>query len=297
MKLVTRAALARPWGPAFWRSYYRKFYPGRQPADLAVQGCREEHRLALLGQAAHDGVPPRYGLHTDGQRDGQDGGQPFRNGRDGERAGHVQGVGAVSDAYFNANCGASGHSEAYAYTRATLNGVTSTHSVFSPKDGVNIRSDASWSLQGGPDCYSQASGSVNSVSLGISYSVFDENYQCPPPPVNVTINGPSYASIYGYDCQSLTWTASASGGTSPYSYQWYIDGYPVGTGTSYSDFYCGSNYNWWQSFTVSVTVTDAASAQDSDSRPVSIDYYQDYNNCNQDPYRLYELCPYEVDQR
>ena len=90
---------------------------------------------------------------------------------------------------------------------------------------------------------------------------------------------------------------SASGGTSPYSYQWYIDGYPVGTGTSYSDFYCGSNYNWWQSFTVSVTVTDAASAQDSDSRPVSIDYYQDYNNCNQDPYRLYELCPYEVDQR
>lgn len=36
IELVTRIALAKPWGPAFWRSYYRKFYPGRPPADLAA---------------------------------------------------------------------------------------------------------------------------------------------------------------------------------------------------------------------------------------------------------------------
>jgi pimeloyl-ACP methyl ester carboxylesterase len=36
MELVTRLALLKPWGPAFWRSYYRRFYPGRPPADLAA---------------------------------------------------------------------------------------------------------------------------------------------------------------------------------------------------------------------------------------------------------------------
>jgi pimeloyl-ACP methyl ester carboxylesterase len=36
LQAVTRVALARPWGPAFWRSYYKKFYPGRPPADLAA---------------------------------------------------------------------------------------------------------------------------------------------------------------------------------------------------------------------------------------------------------------------
>jgi pimeloyl-ACP methyl ester carboxylesterase len=35
MELVTKLALAKPWGPAFWKWYYRKFYPGRAPADLA----------------------------------------------------------------------------------------------------------------------------------------------------------------------------------------------------------------------------------------------------------------------
>jgi pimeloyl-ACP methyl ester carboxylesterase len=33
--LMTRLALTKPWGPAFWASYYKKFYPGRPPADLA----------------------------------------------------------------------------------------------------------------------------------------------------------------------------------------------------------------------------------------------------------------------
>jgi pimeloyl-ACP methyl ester carboxylesterase len=32
--LLFRAALLRPWGPAAWRAYYAKLYPGRPPADL-----------------------------------------------------------------------------------------------------------------------------------------------------------------------------------------------------------------------------------------------------------------------
>ncbi len=32
--LMFRVLLARPWGPAAWRSYYPRYYPGRPPADL-----------------------------------------------------------------------------------------------------------------------------------------------------------------------------------------------------------------------------------------------------------------------
>jgi pimeloyl-ACP methyl ester carboxylesterase len=34
MALLGRVLLRKPWGPAFWGSYYPKFYPGRRPADF-----------------------------------------------------------------------------------------------------------------------------------------------------------------------------------------------------------------------------------------------------------------------
>lgn len=34
MALLGRVLLLKPWGPAFWGSYYPKFYPGRRPVDF-----------------------------------------------------------------------------------------------------------------------------------------------------------------------------------------------------------------------------------------------------------------------
>lgn len=34
-RLAMRFGLLRPWGPAVWKAYYAKLYPGRRPADLA----------------------------------------------------------------------------------------------------------------------------------------------------------------------------------------------------------------------------------------------------------------------
>jgi pimeloyl-ACP methyl ester carboxylesterase len=31
-----KLALRKPWGPGVWKSYYKRFYPGRPPADLAA---------------------------------------------------------------------------------------------------------------------------------------------------------------------------------------------------------------------------------------------------------------------
>jgi pimeloyl-ACP methyl ester carboxylesterase len=65
MSIVFRAALARPWGPALWRYYYRSSYPSRPPADLAehvaavrlrwgafVRTTRTDHTPALDRLAA-----------------------------------------------------------------------------------------------------------------------------------------------------------------------------------------------------------------------------------------------------
>lgn len=35
-KAMFELALTKPWGPGVWKSYYKKFYPGRPPADLAA---------------------------------------------------------------------------------------------------------------------------------------------------------------------------------------------------------------------------------------------------------------------
>jgi hypothetical protein len=172
----------------------------------------------------------------------------------------AQGVGAISDAYFRANCGASGHTEAYIYVRATLNGVTSTHSILDPKDGVDVTSNASWTLQGGPDCYSYASGSVNSVALGVSYSTYDESFQCPLPAMDVAITGTSSTFISGFTCRTLTWTSSVSGGVSPYSYLWTRDGVAVGYGSSYSQTFCGNDTARTETVNLRLDVTDSASA-------------------------------------
>jgi pimeloyl-ACP methyl ester carboxylesterase len=50
IKLVMRAALLRPWGPAVWRMYYRSLYKTRPPADFT-----EHQRLmkASMGRADH----------------------------------------------------------------------------------------------------------------------------------------------------------------------------------------------------------------------------------------------------
>src|SRR6185436_2975408 len=175
-----------------------------------------------------------------------------------------QGVGAVSDAYFNDDCGISGDTNAYAYARATLNGTTTTVTKQDPHSGNPVTSHAAATAYGNLDCYSYAFGSASSAGLAINYSTSDTNTDCPPPPPTVTISGPTSVGIIGWDCRIITWTSSVSGGTPGYSYSWTIDGAPAGTGTSTSQEYCGENIAWTQTVNIALTVTDAANQQGSD---------------------------------
>jgi hypothetical protein len=129
-------------------------------------------------------------------------------------------------------------------------------------------------VNGALDCFSEAYASVLSSEsqLDISYSTSDTNSSCPPvvSPLSVTMSGPSTADFTTATCSTLTWSASASGGTTPYSYNWYYNGTQVGTGASYSRSVC---YNA-ADFTVQATVTDGSSPVQSKSvsRAVDVTY-------------------------
>ncbi|MBE1486139.1 alpha/beta fold hydrolase [Plantactinospora soyae] len=44
-RLAYRLMLLRPWGPAVWAGYYRRFHPGRPPTDLAEHQARIRRSL------------------------------------------------------------------------------------------------------------------------------------------------------------------------------------------------------------------------------------------------------------
>jgi hypothetical protein len=181
-----------------------------------------------------------------------------------------QGVGAVADSKFSSDCGNSGDTYAYAYARATLNGTTTTKTQEDPRSGSNVASHAASTVNGSVDCYSEAYASTQSTALNLSYSTTDTNYLCPAAatPLSVSISGTNYEYFVTTGCRSRTWTATASGGSSPYTYQWYYNGTAAGTGGTYTRSVCPSNL----SFQLRVVVTDSTGATAQAYYDVTVEY-------------------------
>lgn len=81
-----------------------------------------------------------------------------------------------------------------------------------------------------------------------------------------TISGPIDAITMG--CKTLTWTASATGGTSPYTFNWYIGTTSVGSGTSYSKSFCNAS----STVNLKVIVRDSAGRTGEDLHTTNIEY-------------------------
>ena len=170
-----------------------------------------------------------------------------------------QGVGATAMAKFNNPCGYTGETYAYAYARATA-GTTTTQVTQEdgPKFGTALTSTAQASVAGGSSalpCFSTAASYVQSSTLEFSYITSDTNDgYCPVPPAPIaSIIGTNYEYFTTTACRSRTWTAAVSGGVTPYTYQWKVNGVNVGTGSSYTRNVCPTA----GSFTLSLTVTGA----------------------------------------
>jgi len=201
------------------------------------------------------------------------------------------GVGATTDAYFNSNCGQTGEVYALSYSKATgADNVvrTATHSDPAnqvPRYGGNVTASTSDTVVGVRDCYSKSYATVTSYDIGVTYAQSVENWSCPNP-LNVSAYVDySYVQLYGYDCQTVTWTAAVSGGNSPYSYTWTRNGYYVGSGPSYSEMFCGSNYSSSYGANATVTATDNSSPGQSGSASASTWIYTYANSSNCGPSR------------
>jgi hypothetical protein len=185
---------------------------------------------------------------------------------------NVQGVWAEGKANFGANCaGFTGEVYAYAYAQVTVNGGPLTKTVTDgPRSGANVSAYAYSDLNGGPSCESYAYGSMTSNNLNpSSYSKAAQNLSCPvvaTPPAPL-ISGATSVDLRTVFCKSVTWTSTVSGGTTPFTYSWKVDGYQEGTGASFTKNVCRG---WGGGFTLSLTVTDVLGLSGSNSRFVTV---------------------------
>ncbi|HEY9421850.1 MAG TPA: hypothetical protein VIW92_10595, partial [Thermoanaerobaculia bacterium] len=192
-----------------------------------------------------------------------------------------QGVTARSNAYFHNNCGFIGNTYAQVYVQGAVNTVFTTKTQEDPKFGGSwLDSAAQLSLNASSQCYASAYARAWSDNLGIGYETSDAESTCPVPIPVAYISGPANVYTDSYSpCANVTWTASGSGGTSPYNFHWFINGAHVASGAQFTQQYCYTN----GSVTVSLQLVDSASQVDWESFTTNI-YYTDNNPCAQNPY-------------
>ena len=195
--------------------------------------------------------------------------------------GSSQGVGATTDSYFNSNCGQTGEVYAHSYSKATgadnvIRTATHTDPATGVRSGTNVTANTSDSVVGVRDCYSYSYATMTSYDIGVTYSQSVNNYLCPapvtPPSVSVTSNYGSSFYIYEYDCATVTWTATGSNGTTPYTYKWYNGSTYLGAGATYSKTFCGSNVTTTQTYTITANLTDSGARTASASHTTTIYY-------------------------
>jgi hypothetical protein len=87
----------------------------------------------------------------------------------------------------------------------------------------------------------------------------------------VTVNGPTAVTV-SRNCYTVTWEAVASGGQTPYSYSWTLDGSPIGTNSpSVTKQYCSTSGTCSVfSDTIQVLLTDFNGREDTDSLTITV---------------------------
>jgi hypothetical protein len=185
------------------------------------------------------------------------------------------GVKATASATFNNTCGYYAETYAYAYARATQGTLVETLIQEDPKSGYNVTSNATATVYGSADCLSEAYSYARYSPENIFYSASDSNSICPAA-LAASIGGLPYLHVYGYNYDTVTRSASPTGGVPPYTYKWYRNGNLVGTGSSYTETFYGNNSDWNQTVPISLTVTDS-NGQTANATSSSYVYYHRQN--------------------
>ena len=188
---------------------------------------------------------------------------------------------------FSDNCGETGTVSALSSAQGTdSSGNVVTYSDECPsKTGDNVSCSTSASVNAISDCFSNGQGSV---TFGfVTYTVSRSNNLCRILTADVT--GTTYLSVPWGSYRWGSWSVSASGGTTPYNYQWFFNNSAVGTNSSsYSRKFVHPGYATTVTYTVKATVTDSSSPQQTATDSISVKVvYESDGTC--DP--CYEICP------
>jgi hypothetical protein len=197
------------------------------------------------------------------------------------------GVTATADAHFHNDCGYVGFTDVFAYSKATIGTTETIKSQQDPKGPSTWIDSYATSMVSGPlACYSWAWGRSWSYQLNFDYyTEAPANYSCPDPVV-ASITGPTGLLLNSTTpCKNVTWTASATGGSPAYSYNWYIGSVYQGSGSQLTKQYCTTT----TSVTVTVIAQDAIGQTDNESFTTQITYFEPPPN---DCYP-YKICPRE----
>ncbi|MBW3571445.1 MAG: hypothetical protein KY467_10085 [Gemmatimonadetes bacterium] len=148
---------------------------------------------------------------------------------------------------------------------AAVTGGTPPYSFYWYRDGALVANSQSYT------------GHTGTENFWLRVSVVDQTMteRVAVMPVDVggvltRIDGPQEGYVYtdGSQMSSATWTAAVQGGTPPFTYQWYRDGYPTGSDTSsHTEYFAEPG-----SFTLGVEVRDATGKFAADVRPISVAY-------------------------
>ena len=87
----------------------------------------------------------------------------------------------------------------------------------------------------------------------------------------VTVNGPTAVTV-SRNCYTVTWDAVASGGATPYSYSWTLDGSGIGTNSpTVTKQYCSTSGSCSVfNDTIQVRLTDFDGREDTDSLTITV---------------------------
>ncbi|HEX4494434.1 MAG TPA: hypothetical protein VIE43_02090 [Thermoanaerobaculia bacterium] len=189
-----------------------------------------------------------------------------------------QGVTGTASANFSTSCTGitspfTGEVYAYSYSTASVAGAPTTQSlVDGPRTGANVTASAFTSQTGVPTCTSYAYASMTSSISSSAFSMAVTNTSCPAVVTNPVphITGPSFVNALS-GCTTSTWTASATGGTLPYTYSWTWNGSVVSTASSYARTTCSGGVATDITYTLGLTAIDSASRTGSTSLSVEIE--------------------------
>jgi hypothetical protein len=188
---------------------------------------------------------------------------------------------ASADFYPPEGCSSgTGEVYAYAFAKTTVNGAPTTATVTDgPRSGANVSAAADANRNGGAPCESYAFASVTSSYLyPTSYSKSKTNESCPwpaPPYTSIVSDSPVDITLDEFECITITWTVSTSGGVPGYTTRIYSNGVFQKTGTSYSEEVCHdySREGRYFDLTIRADVTDSAAQTSSASYTTKFFFY------------------------